>query len=104
MGAVEGPLVAASGAGVHDAAQREGHTGDAKRTLAVCEMLIDDRDDMVVKAMSWALRALAQRDPKSAERFVEKNRSRLAARAVREVGNKLRTGLKNPRAESKRVS
>jgi len=75
----------------------KGTTGDAKRTLAVCEILIDDRDDMVVKAMSWALRALAQRDRKSAERFVERHRSRLAARVVREVGNKLRTGLKSGR-------
>jgi len=78
--------------------------GDAKRTLAVCEMLIDDRDDMVVKAMSWALRALAQRDAKPAERFVERYRSRLAPRVLREVGNKLRTGLKNPPRDSKRLS
>jgi 3-methyladenine DNA glycosylase AlkD len=81
-----------------------GTGGDAKRTLEICEMLIDDRDDMVAKAMSWALRALAQRDPKSAAAFVERNRSRLAARVLREVGNKLRLGLKNPRSVSKRVS
>jgi 3-methyladenine DNA glycosylase AlkD len=82
-----------------------GTSGDAKRTLAICEMLIDDRDDMVVKAMSWALRALAQRDQKSAEAFVERNRSRLAARVLREVGNKLRTGLKSGRTPAlKRVS
>jgi 3-methyladenine DNA glycosylase AlkD len=52
---------------------------------------------MVVKAMSWALRALAQRDANAAERFVERSRSRLASRVVREVGNKLRTGLKSGR-------
>jgi 3-methyladenine DNA glycosylase AlkD len=74
-----------------------GTTGDAKRTLAVCEILVNDRDDMVVRAMSWALRALAQRDPKSVERFVEQNRARLAPRVLREVGNKLRTGLKSGR-------
>ena len=34
----------------------QGGTGDATRTLRVCELLVDDRDDMVVKAMSWALR------------------------------------------------
>jgi 3-methyladenine DNA glycosylase AlkD len=81
----------------------KGTTGDAKRTLAVCEMLIDDRDDMVVKAMSWALRALAQRDPDSARRFVDQHHARLAPRVQREVGNKLRTGLKNPRAGAGRV-
>ena len=30
-------------------------------TLAICEMLIDDREDMVVKALSWALRVLGAR-------------------------------------------
>ena len=63
----------------------------------MCEKLIDDRDDMVVKAMSWALRAPAVRDEKATRRFVDKHRERLAARVVREVGNKLRTGLKNPK-------
>lgn len=77
-----------------------GTKGDAKRTLAVCDILIDDRDDMVVKAMSWTLRSLAQRDPGAAAKYIEANRGRLAARVVREVGNKLRTGLKTP----KRVS
>jgi 3-methyladenine DNA glycosylase AlkD len=31
-------------------------------TLEVCRALIDDRDDMVVKALSWALRELANRN------------------------------------------
>jgi 3-methyladenine DNA glycosylase AlkD len=76
---------------------RESGKGDAKRTLAVCERLIDDRDDMVVKAMSWALRALAVRDAPAARVFVDGHRERLAARVVREVENKLRSGLKNPK-------
>lgn len=74
---------------------RGGH-GDAKRTLAVCEMLLDDRDDMVVKAMSWALRELAKRDAPAVQKFVARHRKQLASRVLREVGNKLRTGLKNP--------
>jgi 3-methyladenine DNA glycosylase AlkD len=74
-----------------------GGAGDAKRTLAVCEMLFTDRDDMVVKAMSWALRALAVHDPEAAQRFIDEHRGELAPRVVREVSNKLRTGLKNPR-------
>jgi hypothetical protein len=78
---------------------RESGNGDAKRTLAVCERLIDDRHDMVIKAMSWALRALAVRDAQAARRFVDRHRERLAARVVREVENKLRTGLKNPKAK-----
>ena len=74
---------------------RGGH-GDAEWTLRVCEILLDDRDDMVVKAMSWALRELAKRDAKAARNFMKQQDGKLAPRVVREVGNKLRTGLKNP--------
>jgi 3-methyladenine DNA glycosylase AlkD len=68
-----------------------------ERTLAVCELLLDDRDDMVVKAMSWALRELAKRDPRPVEQFLGRHQDRIAARVRREVGNKLRTGLKAKR-------
>jgi 3-methyladenine DNA glycosylase AlkD len=70
--------------------------GDAVRTLAICRLLVADRDDMVVKAMSWALRELAKRDPRTARRFLAEQGQALAARVVREVRNKLMTGLKNP--------
>jgi 3-methyladenine DNA glycosylase AlkD len=56
--------------------------------------LLEDRDDMVVKAMSWALRELAKRDPGAVRAFLSKHGARLAARVRREVGNKLTTGLK----------
>ncbi len=71
--------------------------GDAARTLAVCALLVADRDDMVVKALSWALRELARRDPAAVRAFVKAHGPALAARVRREVDNKLRTGLKNPR-------
>ncbi len=70
---------------------------DAERTLALCRVLVGDRDDMVVKAMSWALRELAKRDPNAVRAFLAKHETVLAKRALREVRNKLRTGLKNPR-------
>ena len=79
-----------------------GGSGDSPRTLAICRMLIADRDDMVVKAMSWALREVAKRDPAAARRFLAGHRDALAARVVREVGNKLATGLKNPRRRTPR--
>jgi 3-methyladenine DNA glycosylase AlkD len=60
-------------------------------------MLVDDKDDMVVKAMSWALRELVNHDPQAVSNFLAENESRLAARVKREVRNKLQTGLKNPR-------
>ena len=81
-----------------------GGRGDAARTLAVCTMLVADRDDMVVKAMSWALRELGKRDAAAARRFVAAHRAALASRVVREVGNKLATGLKNPRRGARRRS
>jgi 3-methyladenine DNA glycosylase AlkD len=71
--------------------------GDAGRTLAVCRLLLTDRDDMVVKAMSWALRSLAERDPAAVRGFLAEAGEGLAARARREVRHKLDTGVKNPR-------
>ena len=70
---------------------------DADRTLRVCRTLVDDRDDMVVKALSWALRELAKRDPTSVVRFIQEEDGRLAARVRREVRSKIETGRKAPR-------
>jgi 3-methyladenine DNA glycosylase AlkD len=75
----------------------QGGTGETKRTLTVCRLLIDDHDDMVVKAMSWALRALVPWDPDAVRKFLIEYDDRLAGRVKREVNNKLTTGLKYPR-------
>lgn len=75
---------------------RGGH-GDALRTLNVCKLLVGDRDDMVEKALSWALRELSKRDAQAVHGFLGQHRRVLSARVIREVGNKLSTGLKNPR-------
>lgn len=74
-----------------------GGYGDVPRTLDVCRLLVDDHDDMLVKAMSWALRALVPHDPDAVGEFLEANEDVLAARVKREVTNKLTTGLKTPR-------
>jgi len=76
-----------------------GGYGDTSRTLAVCEMLVDDHEDMIVKAMSWALRELVVHDPQAVRAFLEKHNECLTARVKREVTNKLETGLKKPRQE-----
>lgn len=73
-----------------------GGSGDTKRTLMICEMLATDRDDMVVKAVSWALRELSKRDHDAVRSFLTKHKDELAPRVLREVNNKLSTGLKNP--------
>ncbi|MCL7451953.1 MAG: DNA alkylation repair protein [Anaerolineae bacterium] len=74
-----------------------GGTGDVPRTLAVCRLLAGDQDDMVYKALSWALRELVVHDPAAVEAFLHEYDGILAARVKREVRNKLETGLKNPR-------
>jgi 3-methyladenine DNA glycosylase AlkD len=74
-----------------------GGNGDTARTLAVCEKLISDRDDMVVKAMSWALRALSATDRAGVTAFLAANQAQLAPRVLREVRTKLETGLKSRR-------
>jgi 3-methyladenine DNA glycosylase AlkD len=79
-----------------------GGKGDIARTLKVCRLLTGDRDDMVVKALSWALREAAKRDPEAVQRFLTKYESALAPRVLREVRNKLHIGLKNPRKRAER--
>jgi 3-methyladenine DNA glycosylase AlkD len=78
-------------------ARSHGGLGDVPRTLAVCRQLADDHDDMVVKALSWALRELVIHDPQGVRDFLDEHDDVLAARVKREVNNKLATGLKNPR-------
>ncbi len=77
-----------------------GGSGDTVRTLEVCRILVSDRDDMVVKAMSWSLRELSRRDPDAVRTFLLEYMGKLAPRVVREVNTKLTTGLKNPRRKA----
>ncbi len=74
-----------------------GGTGDTRRTLDICERLVADRDDMVVKALSWALRALVVWDPEAVRGFLEAHGDQVASRVRREVRAKLETGRKHPR-------
>ena len=72
-----------------------GGTGDTERTLAVCEQVVDERHDMIQKALSWALRELSKSDRDSVVSFMEKYGSRLPSRVIREVNHKLDFGTKN---------
>lgn len=72
-----------------------GGTGDTWRTLMICEKVIQDRDDMIVKALSWALRELSKNDKPAVQEFMKKNDTLLAGRVRREVYSKLETGKKN---------
>lgn len=72
-----------------------GGRGDTARTLDICRRVVADRDDMIVKALSWALRSLVVWDREAVEAFLREHEATLAARVLREVRTKLRTGRKN---------
>ena len=57
-------------------------------------MLVADHDDMVEKALSWALRAMVEPDRRGVEKFLRRHESLLGKRVLREVRNKLETGRK----------
>jgi 3-methyladenine DNA glycosylase AlkD len=72
-----------------------GGTGDTPRTLAVCEKVVDDREDLIRKALSWSLRELSKRDPQAVRNFIATYQNRLAGLVIREVNHKLDFGTKN---------
>ena len=72
-----------------------GGKGDTPRTIAVCERVVEERHDMIQKALSWALRELSKRDREAVYSFMERYKNRLANRVVREVNHKLDFGTKN---------
>lgn len=78
----------------------QGGKGDVARTLAICHMLVSDHEDMVAKAVSWALRELVVHDPEAVSEFLIEHETELSARVKREVRNKLATGLKNPKRKT----
>ena len=64
-------------------------------TLQLIDRAVSERHPMITKAVSWALRELVRRHRDQVTRYVESNRQVLARHIVREVSNKLRTGLKS---------
>jgi len=69
--------------------------GDSKRTLEICKLVVDDHQEMIIKALSWALRELAKIEKEPVIEFVNEYENRLHKKVLREVKNKLETGLKN---------
>jgi 3-methyladenine DNA glycosylase AlkD len=72
-----------------------GGIGDTKRTLMICEKVIHDREKLIVKALSWALRELSKSDKQAVEEFMKKYDTQIAGLARREIYTKLETGRKN---------
>jgi 3-methyladenine DNA glycosylase AlkD len=72
-----------------------GGKGDTPRTLAVCERVVGERQPMIWKALSWALRELSKRDKAAVWDFLEKHAQKMSKQAVREITHKLEFGTKN---------
>lgn len=64
-------------------------------TLMVCEKVVYDRYDIIVKAFSWFVRELSKSDKPEVEMFMERFEGRLAGSVKREEATKQGTGLKN---------
>ncbi len=73
---------------------RGGH-GDSTRTFEICRLVVDDHQEMIIKALSWALRELAKIDRESVIDFIIEYKNSLHKKVLREVNSKLETGLKN---------
>jgi 3-methyladenine DNA glycosylase AlkD len=79
-----------------------GHTGYTipDLTLELVDRVKQERHPMITKAVSWALREMTKSHPDQVAAYLEENREVLAAHVVREVNNKLHTGLKRGKANS----
>lgn len=64
-------------------------------TLGLIDRVKEERHPMIAKAISWALREMIKTHPDRVGAYVQANQDVLAASIVREVNNKLRTGLKS---------
>jgi 3-methyladenine DNA glycosylase AlkD len=72
-----------------------GGTGDSEQTLEICTMVVDDHQEMITKALSWALRELAKVEAEPVADFIISHQDRLHNRVLREVKHKLDFGTKN---------
>ncbi len=71
-----------------------GGSGDPAGTIKICRLLAGEKDDMVAKGLSWALRELAKREAEPVIKFVDLYEDTLPKRVVREVRRKIDTGRK----------
>jgi 3-methyladenine DNA glycosylase AlkD len=68
----------------------------AELAFEIIERLKGERDPLITKAVSWLLRALAERHGAAVAAYLEQAAASLPAIAVRETRTKLATGVKTP--------
>jgi hypothetical protein len=68
--------------------------GDIERMLHYAERLLDDHEDLIIKALSWVLRSAIKIDKDAVLNFLEAHEGRLNSRIRREVRNKETMGVK----------
>jgi 3-methyladenine DNA glycosylase AlkD len=79
------------------ALSRLGQSDQVPAIIEICTLAVPDRDPLVVKALSWALREFSKSRAKEAQAFLAQHSSGLASLVTREVRCKIATGLKAPR-------
>jgi 3-methyladenine DNA glycosylase AlkD len=71
-------------------------------TLELIDQVKEERHPMITKALSWTLRVMGKGHPDEVTAYLEENRDTLASHVVREVSNKLKTGVKSGKSKKSR--
>lgn len=74
---------------------RDLSTAQPELTFALIDQVKTERHPMITKAVSWALRTMIRLYPDQVAAYLDANADPLPSHAVREVRNKLETGLKS---------
>ncbi|KAF0133769.1 MAG: hypothetical protein FD145_1085 [Candidatus Saganbacteria bacterium] len=62
--------------------------------LKICQNLITDSEEMVEKALHWAIRETSKKDPEKVLQFLLKNKNKMKPRIVKESAKKLPEKMK----------